>query len=212
MLTWLKKAFGAAAGVIPDAIRDWVYQQIYAVMSYIGTIIDHVSAAWDVMWHFATALESAFTSFGHSVYNYFYKLVKVMIPNVIAWAATWITHVESWAWGWIKTLAGYIEDAKNYLLQKISDAVAWTVQNIWAPLEAELVTVRKRLTDWAYTAWWYITHPQNLADLLLGYLLVSLQRSVWLVARTMGDFFFRLFLTQLPRSLNLIEQIIADTL
>lgn len=212
MLDWIKKAWGSAIGVIPDAIRDWVYQQIYAVMSFVGTIINHVASAWETMWHFATALEQAFVTFGHSVYNLFYHLLKVSIPNVISWAARYFVRVEGWAWGWIKTLLGYIEDAKNYLLQRIADAITWTVQNIWAPLAADIAVIKKRITEWAYTAWWYVTHPQNLADLLLAYLLVSLQKSVWLVARTMGDFFFKLFLTQLPRSIGLIEQIMADTL
>lgn len=212
MLSWLRKHFAAAAGIIPDAVREFVYQQVYAVMAFLGTIVNHVAASWNYMWSFTKVLYTAFDVFGHAVYSYFARLVRVVLPGIIRWASGRIAQVEKWVSGWVTVILRDAEAAKNYLVKLIGEAVKWAVDNIWSPLWAELLTVKANLTKWGYTAWWYITHPGSLADLLLLYLVASLQRSIWNIARIMGEFLFKTVLSQLPRSLALIEQILADVL
>lgn len=212
MLDWIKKAFKAAAGVVPEAIREWVYQQVYAVFSFLGTIVNHVASAWSTMFKFADNLWHALDSFGISVYNFLYKVVKVMIPNVIDWAFREIGKLQSWAWGYISTLLRALDSLRQYLLAQVESVVRWINEKIWTPLMAEVKSLWATLQKWGYTAYWYVTHPQALADLLLQYLLVSLQKSAWTVARVMGEFIFKTVMANIPRFATLIEQIIADVL
>src|SRR5574337_625730 len=154
----------------------WVITyQVYAVFSFLGTIVNHVAAAWHAMYTWVNSLYTAVETFAHAVYAYLYKLVKV-------------------------------------LLAQISAVTSWVLHSVFDPLIAQVKSLWTKLQQWGYTAYWYVTHPQDLADLLLHYLLVSLQKSVWAVARTMGEFFARLFLQNVPRTITLIEQIIADVL
>src|SRR5574337_302127 len=183
MLDWLKKAFQSAAGVIPDAIREWVYN-----------------------------LYTAVETFAHAVYAYLYKLVKVLLPQILNWVNNQLAQLTGWVWGYITGLIRSLDSLRRYLLAQISAVTSWVLHSVFDPLIAQVKSLWTKLQQWGYTAYWYVTHPQDLADLLLHYLLVSLQKSVWAVARTMGEFFARLFLQNVPRTITLIEQIIADVL
>lgn len=212
MLDWLKKNFTSWANVVSDQIRQFVYNQVYAVMSFLGTIVNHVSDAWHQMYTWANGLFSGISAFATSVYAYFYRIIRVTLPGIIRWADKAVKALTAWVWGHIVTLTNAIWALRGYLLNLIDGVLAWVKHSIYDPLMSEVTSLWSSLKKWGYTAWWYITHPQDLADLLLTYILISVQKSVWLVARTMGEFFFRLFMQNVPRSVDLIEKIISDVL
>src|SRR5574337_823181 len=130
MLDWLKKAFQSAAGVIPDAIREWVYNQVYAVFSFLGTIVNHVAAAWHAMYTWVNSLYTAVETFAHAVYAYLYKLVKVLLPQILNWVNDQLAQLTGWVWGYITGLIRSLDSLRRYLLAQISAVTSWVLHSV----------------------------------------------------------------------------------
>jgi hypothetical protein len=72
------------------------------------------------------------------------------------------------------------------------------------------------LTYWvphfAMTAWWWVTHPDQLALVLFWWTLHYLERFAWTAAQYLGEFALALVMRNLRRFLHLAEEILAAVL
>lgn len=68
------------------------------------------------------------------------------------------------------------------------------------------------IPDWAYKAWWWVTHPEALAAMLLWHLVAALERNAFAAAQYLGEFALHLVLRSLRRLLHLAEAVLAAVL
>lgn len=68
------------------------------------------------------------------------------------------------------------------------------------------------IPHYAITAWWWVTHPDQLAEQLVFYVVKWLEREAWTIAPYLGKFLLALVVKNVPRLLPLIESIVAAIL
>lgn len=77
-------------------------------------------------------------------------------------------------------------------------------------------TLREILTYWiphfAFTAWWWVTHPSSLTQILGWHLVAWLEAHAWEVAHWLGGFVTSLVLRNPRRFAHAVEQIITAIL
>jgi hypothetical protein len=68
------------------------------------------------------------------------------------------------------------------------------------------------IPKYAFTAWWWVTHPEQLSDALFWHLVRWLERRAFTAARYLGGFAAALLIHNLRQVLALIEDVIAAVL
>lgn len=68
------------------------------------------------------------------------------------------------------------------------------------------------LPHFAYTAWWWVTHTAELAEVLFWHLLALLEKYAWTAARYLGAFFLALIWHNLDEFVAVIEYVIDAVL
>lgn len=68
------------------------------------------------------------------------------------------------------------------------------------------------IPDWAYKAWWWVTHPAALAAMLLWHLVAALERNAFAAAQHLAEFALHLVLHNLRRLLHLAEAVLVAVL
>jgi hypothetical protein len=72
--------------------------------------------------------------------------------------------------------------------------------------------IRHYIPRFAFTAWWWVTHPASLTEILGWYLLAWLERQAWTAARYLGEFVAALITKNARRVAELAETILAAVL
>lgn len=68
------------------------------------------------------------------------------------------------------------------------------------------------IPKYAITAWWWITHPDQLAEQLSLYVVKWLEREAWTIAPYLGKFLLALVVRNVKRWLPILESILAAIL
>lgn len=93
-------------------------------------------------------------------------------------------------------------------------AKAWhdfdVLTGAWIPEVVRLFTriLTYDIPHFAYTAWWWTTHPDQLASVLYWYLIGYLEERAWATAGYLGEFITALIARNLRRVALLIEDIL----
>lgn len=68
------------------------------------------------------------------------------------------------------------------------------------------------IPEYAQVAWWWVTHPDELAHVLLWHVLKWLEQEAWTAATYLGEFILALLVRNLRRVLLVLETVVAAIL
>lgn len=210
MLSWVSKVLKQAKGDVSAAAHHLIYTLLHGVTGILHALFGNVEKEWKRLWSIALSFDHGLWYFVRAVGHGLHHILCVMIP-----------HLATWIWGVIVGLAKEVEKFVKWMLSKVDyilklidheiDALRdWVLQHIWDPLFGYIKDLYDKLTKWAYTAWYYITHPQKLADLLFWYLWNTFTRQIDSALLRMGDWLTRWFLANVIKAAAIVETIIAN--
>jgi hypothetical protein len=148
----------------------------------------------------------------NSIYWHLRQIVLVDIPRL--WSRL-LADVKSLlrdlAWLYHTTIR-LLDELRHLVWSWIVDVRNWAWSHIWVPLKSYADQIWRDLLKWGYTAWWYITHPAALAELLGDPLVLWLEVNAWRIGRQLGTFALALVVHNLRRFAQLAEDVIAAVL
>lgn len=212
MFDWLHNTVYSLFGSVSGSVKDFVHSVLKGLIGALNAVAGRAwTAWWDLLWG-AYTLVTGITGFVQAVYSRLWLILNQYINSLLQdvaalWSQIWrsVAHIFDTVWGWVVTI-------RDYLWQQIESARQWVIENVWAPLWGWVQDIYDKLTRWAWMAYWYITHPDDLARVLFWSLVNAFARDAFFVARIVGDWLLRTILANIPRSLGLIETIIKDVL
>lgn len=133
----------------------------------------------------------------HGVTSDVSSFVHGVLAGLVGLLTTLFAHVTG-AWDDLERAAHDLEvGAKLYgesLWRKLSEIVGY-----WIP-------------HFAYTAWWWVTHPSALAETLTWHIVAWLERNAWVAGRYLGEFTLALLARNPRRIARLAETIVTAVL
>jgi len=212
MLGWIAGWFGRFAGAVDSTVVRMVHWVVHALASVVYTVFAHVGAAWRDMYAAGNWLRESAGRFVGAVYDHIRAILLYWVPRIFGWidavyhrAISAVEHLARLAWGWVRALES---DVQRWILALYH----WAWQHVYLPLRAYADWLWARIKAWAYVAYWWITHPAKLAELLLWPLVAALEAAAWDVARVLGTFTTALIVRNVRRVAQLIETVLAAVL
>lgn len=104
---------------------------------------------------------------------------------------------------------GNVKGAWNALVDAYHDVVTGVhtfVSAVWNQLN---LIITHYIPMYAFTAWWWVTHLDDLANVLLWHLLKWLEHYAWTAALYLGEFLLALILRNIRRLALLVETILT---
>lgn len=212
MLDWLRRKLHQTGTGLSAALRRYIYDMVHAVGAFLTTIIFHVGTNWNWMLRQAAHLDHGMGNLADGLWGWGNKIVHHVLPALRKWAARQLAHLLKLIGHWVSKFVKELAHLKSLVERWLKDLEKWVIRHVYDPLKKWADHIWARLLDWGYVAYRYITHPQMLADLIFDYLLVTFTRRAWAVARVLGEWIFKTFMANIPRSVTLIEKIITDVL
>lgn len=212
MFGWLYNRLLGRTGSIPAKLAAELYAPLHVIYSIVHTVFAHVGGAWDHAW-------SALVTFTHYLgeglqwtLRFAERLVRVDLPLLFRAAEEAIGRALSTAGGLILALRRWAVSQITGLLHTVGGIIPWIQDHLINPILSRLATAEHRITAWAFAAWRYVTHPADLAALLLDPLLLLAERTWPAIARRFGTFVASIVLHQMTTLAAVVEGIIADVL
>lgn len=142
--------------------------------------------------------------------------LRSVAGTVAAWLGKAGGNVVNLAIGGIAAIfdlvTGNVSGAWTRLQQVIADVLGLSRQ-VLDDITQHLVTLLKHLIPrYAMTAWWWVTHPDDLASVLFWYLVKWLEARAWTVGKYLGDFALSLVAHNVKRLALLVEDIVKAVL
>src|SRR6266705_6789863 len=209
MLSWLGDWFGRFGGAVDHAVVRMVRWALHALASVVYTVFNHVGRAWDDMFAAGNWLRRTAWELGETIYRHIRTIVLHDIPKLFHWAQARLVRLEHWALAWFHRLLGDLVKLRVRVLAWIVSLYHWAWQHIYVPLFGFARWLETLLHKWAYTAWWYVTHPGALAGLLFWPLVHLLEDNAWQAGRVLGEFTLALVARNTRRLAQLAEDIIS---
>lgn len=195
-----------------NAVVTWVRDLENTHYTYWHTVTGRVGAAWQqltrtLLWLMQNMQE--------------YMFAQGLFDTLI------IKHVIPWLGSWISWLGGRVRQEINTTIAmlrreyKAGDAaqhaytrsvLVWVVIHVLAFLYALV----RRLFGWidgiGATMWHYFTHLADFAELLIMFLVASLEKHAWEIGGLLGKFFLALIIRNVVRFATLVETIVDAVL
>lgn len=209
MFDWITGFLGFWSNVVAGPIRDMVNQALHAVAGWLLGIIHDVQNAF---------------SFWIGVVNWLIGQVENVAREIGSWISYLWNTILPWIYGRINAAFQWAEDLwrdaigyaarglaalEQWAWNAIQAVYRWAYDNIWLPLKQYADSIWDHLLQWGYTAWWWITHPDQLARALLGWLIVAAEDAFWAIAAPVGSFALRIVIANTQRFVQLLETIIT---
>jgi hypothetical protein len=209
MLSWLDSFFSRVRGAIGSAVSDAIHYAVHALAAVVFAVFGLVGRAWSALVGAVRSFHAQLDRFAQEIINFATYVVKVLVPGVVAWVKTEITRLETALAQAAHDLATWVNDLIGRIAAAAADVIQWVLANVWAPVQAAIGLLTANLEKWGYTAWYYITHPDQLAELLINSIVTSLETHSWDIAKRLGQFTLALIAQNIPRLLQLIEDILT---
>lgn len=209
MLSWLDNFWHSAAGYAGQQVANAVHWAMHGITGVILSVFGLVRGAWSRLAGAARGAWSTVTDLAQAVWQKFAYLLRVVIPGVLRWAGAQLARLSAFALSVWKALLRDVASLTARIIAAAASITRWVIRTVWAPLAARAEQIWRDLLKWGYLAWWYITHPDKLAALLLMFLVVQLEAQAWQVARLLGTFTLALIRANLRRIALLAEEIIT---
>lgn len=212
MIGWITGWVARFTGLVGQATIDLVHWGLHALASVINAIFGNVARAWRNMWDALVYIERACFDFGAAVYGLAVKVLKYWVPRIwgeIKRAVLALWHGIDWVWTHAVRL---VNELRALAWRWIVDLWHMVLRDVWKPLRDYALHLYRLILDWAYVAWWWITHPASLAERLVFHMAAAIERHAWALARLLGTFLTALVLHNARRVVQLAEQILAAVL
>lgn len=135
----------------------------------------------------------------------------------------WLNSVGSAVYNFVRTVVGGVTGVLDLIFGRVSDAwddllnaarsiegtIKSYVSSVWNVLDRILTYY---IPTFAMTAWWWVTNPDALAQVLLWHLVKWLETWAWTVAQYLGEFILALIVKELRRILALVETVVTAIL
>jgi hypothetical protein len=209
ILSWLDKYFTIAGQTIDRNVSNVVHWALRAITALVFGQFRNTSAAWVVYYsqtnYFSTCLRELSTATrGKHQYT-----LKVRVPALQKWALGNFAH----GLAALAALAAAVARDVTALGKRITAGLAalskWVLTSVWAPLDAAIKETEANLVKWGWTAWWWITHLDKLADAMIFDIAASLEKNAWHLAAILGQFVTALILRNALRVAQLAESIVV---
>lgn len=212
MLEWIAGYVARWAGLVADSTIDLVHWIAHAIAGVVYDVFVHVGRAWEQVLAALEEIDTAAGLFGRWVWVRLRQITLTDIPQLwraIVAGLRAAIDLEYHLYDKSSALA-----TRYYLaaLEAVADAEQWALRTIFEPLADAAQLLRADLLKWGYVAWFYVTHPDRLAPVLLDALIAALESSFWRVAGPAGRFVLALLLHNARRLALLLEAIVTAAL
>lgn len=212
MFDWIAGFVASWVGRVAAPVIDLVHQVVHAAVGWLLGIIHLVQDSFSfwigiIRWlidqiaHVFRDIENWVNYFLHSVIPWIVGRVEAAFRyaldlwhDAISYAQRGLAILENLAWSWIQS------------------AYRWVYDHVWLPLKRYADAIWDAVLKWGYTAFWWITHPDQLAKKLLGWLIIAAEDSFWLIAAPVGTFALRIVVANARRFALLLETIVTAVL
>lgn len=212
MLDWIKNLYYQAFVGVPSQVAHWVLDQLKHVVAWLENVLGSHKSRWGDIWQSARSLASGVDALGRETYWMLWRIRRQQVPGVVAWAGRRFTADEHTGAARYTYLRQLIQ--RNYNTEKsdLSSFKRWLLLLVVAPILWTLKTIGEQMIKWAFFAYQLLTAPLKLANILFWALISVLEANFWEVAAKFGEYVARLVWANMPKTLQIIEQIITDTL
>lgn len=212
MLNWLDRFWNNVRGKVGNGIADAVHYAEHAIMAVVLSMFTAIQIAISIWQRATAAVSSALTEFMGAVHQFVTWVTAVAIPALSRWVQAGLTELKNGILSLAKSAYGLIVKLGAQIVKAYQDLSSWVLRNVWDPLTARIKQLENNLLKWGYTAWWYITHPAALADLLILDIARSAEKRAWTLAGMLGKFTLSLVVRNLPKLIALVEDIVTAVL
>jgi hypothetical protein len=212
MLNWIAGYVGRWAGVVDIHVRDLVHWAIHALASVIYTVFGHVGNAWGDLLAAFKWLHSHAADYVAWTIAHLRQIILVDLPKLAATALGYLKQALAFATTVYHLALAGIARLHDLARQWVADALQFVHDHVYAPLLALARQLRTDLLKWGYYAYQLVTHPDQLAVILLDALIAAAEAAFWRIADPAGRFALRLILSQPLRFARLAETIAAAVL
>lgn len=144
--------------------------------------------------------------------NWLFHTLPRIIAGIPSAVVNFINTVVGGVAGLLDIIFGHVGRAWDDLATAVGDFAADVrtyVSSVWNELD-KIITYY--IPHFAMTAWWWVTHPDALAQLLFWYVIKWLEYYAWTAAKYLGEFILALIVRNLRRILLLAETIVTAIL
>src|SRR5713101_1140144 len=212
MLGWIAGYVRRWAGIVEAHVVDLVHWGLHAVAGVVYTVFAHVRAAWHEVVAGARAVEDATRAFADSVWRMGVRIIRHVLPALARWAEGRLAAAAAVVAHDVTVIRKWVDTALRSALDAVDVLGAWVDDHVLKPLLADVAALWKAVTAWAYTAWWWVTHPDKLAGVLLWPLVTVLEASAWEAGGRLGTFVLGLIIRNTRRVAQLVEDVITAAL
>ncbi len=218
-LEWLQEGAEWAWGQVSGAAESlwhkvvhWVWGIIHGVVGWVEGFWGLIERAWGWLTEAIDFVVHEIEAFAGTVAHLFWVFVNHVIPSIWKWIAYHAKQAWHWVENAVKWAASHIARLAAEAWHWVEGAVKWVTNHVLRPLEKLASYVWNHLTQWAHEAWYLVTHPAKLADLLFWPLWYVFEHSAWSIGRKIGQWLAELVWHNTLRLIGAVEGIIADIL
>jgi|SRR5579859_100414 len=219
MFNWLGNAIRSLVGAGAAASASSVQAALNIISTiftttyqYWHTVAGHANSGWQQLTRTLLYLRNNMQQFMFSQYLFDALIIKHYIP--------WITGWISWLGGKIQrdlgTLRGILhreivagDNAQHAYTRSV---LLWILIHVLA----FLLNLVKSIFGWidgiGNKMWHYFTHLAEFAELLIMFLVASLEKHAWEIGKLLGTFFLSLIVHNITKFATLVEDIIDAVL
>lgn len=212
MLTWLARWFRGFASTVSQGVIDMVHWAVHALASVVLAVFNDVDSGWADLVRAADAIGRGLDTFGSWTWASLRALWRHTIPQLWRYIIDGLQLLRrslGWVWDHAQLL---VRESLAMVSRWLADLWRLVLRDVYDPLRSWADTIYKRLIEWGFTAWWWITHLDKLADAMIFHIAASLEKNAWQLADQLGQFVLALLLRNAKRVLQLLESIVSAVL
>lgn len=210
MISWLYNLiFGQQYAVSGDT-RNMIWDSLKGFIAWTQKILQNTADAWQSVYMRMWNLDAGTWRIGNAVYWKFWRLYRLDIPFIKKEASDRSNEIFHWANNYIGYVINRVNSVRNQAWLWIVGLTFMVVHVIVPPIMVLLHTLADQMLKWAYFAWYLLTHPPKLADILFWPLFAVFKVNPFAIGRTIGDWALKLVLAEFIKSSQLVEEIITD--
>lgn len=207
MLDWISGYVARWSLIVAGGTRNLVQWGLHALAGVVYTVFGNVGKAWRDLLGALQWLHARADDFLLQATLWITHIVTVTIPHLAATALGYLKQALAFADHVYQLAIAAVARLEQLARQWVADAITWVLQHVWKPLDDALHQVAADLLKWGYYAYQLVTHPAQLAAILLDALVAATLAAFDRIAPIVGEFALRLVLHQIGRWLALAERI-----
>lgn len=212
MLNWIGDFVGRWSGVVTAPIRDLVHWAVHALASVVYTVFGNVGGIWRDLANAWGLVNRMLDKYIPAVWDAFRRVFLVDLPALWRWITSHVAAAFKLMGQLYDKALAYALGLYHTLVHLLDQLAAWVNTHVLQPLLDITRQLRSDLLKWGYTAWWYLTHPDKLAPLILSALIQAAEDAFWTISGPVLKFILRLVLSNAHRLAQLAETVIAAVL